>query len=104
MLDALMYPPAELLDTLRVLYVRQGNEVDDETIFATACARCLEAFSLAVLDNASLLGGIEPARKFWEGWACLCLIAAGMPWTYKQEDRSNPPAARCALSVLLANA
>jgi hypothetical protein len=94
MLDALMYPPAELLDTLRVLYVRQGNEVDDETIFATACARCLEAFSLAVLDNASLLGGIEPARKFWEGWACLCLIAAGMPWTYKQEDRSNPSAAR----------
>jgi hypothetical protein len=41
-------------------------------------------FSWAVLDNASLLGGIEPACKFWEGWACL--IEAGMPWTYKQED------------------
>jgi hypothetical protein len=44
MLDALMYPPAELIDTLRVLYMRQGNEVEDETIFVTACACCLEAF------------------------------------------------------------
>jgi hypothetical protein len=74
-LDILMYPSQKVLERL-------GQETEKESVFVVACACCLEAFSLACADNVRLLGGVEPAREFWQSW--VVLIQPGMAWKYNE--------------------
>ena len=90
MLDVLMFPSKELLDKLALAC----PDVEEETIFVALCACCLEAFTLAVVDNRRLLGGMEAAGRFWEGWAGL--IQAGMPWLYKKPSLRQRVSHACA--------